>query len=165
MDYSIRPYKSNEKAYLKRRELVFFKNPDYKEINTEEPVKKVYIDHFKSEINIGLEEGYTQKSIDKSEVIAFLQQFQDNLIEKGDIYFSAKVTDCDIVMSGQVEPHLTISIINHPKHPMKIDKLKDILEHIAMDLMKRFKQNRIVVMHSDETVMFENSDQIDGRIK
>lgn len=163
--YSIKSRRSNERAYMKRRELVFFKNPDYKEINTVEPVKKVYIDHFKSEITIGLEEGYTQKPIDKSEVIAFLQQFQDNLIEKGDIYLSAKVTDCDIVMSGQVEPHLTISIINHPKYPMTIDKLKGIVGHLAVDLMERFKQNRIVVMHSDETVMFENSDQIDGRIK
>jgi len=163
--YSIKPYKRNEKAYLKRRELVFFKNPEYEEINTVETIKKVYIDHFKSEITIGLEEGYTQKPIDKSEVIAFLQQFQDNLIEKGDIYLSAKVTDCDIVMSGQVEPHLTISFINHPKYPMTIDKLKGIVGHLAVDLMERFKQNRIVVMHSDETVMFENSDQIDGRIK
>ena len=163
--YSIRPYKSNEKAYLKRRELVFFKNPEYEEIKTVETIKKVYIDHFKSEITIGLEESYTQKPIDRSQVIGFLQQFQNNLIEKWDIYLSAKVTVCDIVMSGQVEPHLTISFINHPKYPMKIDKLKDILEHLAMDFMERFKQNRIEVMHSDETVMLENSDQIDGRIK
>ena len=104
--------------------------------------KKVSIDHFKSEITLGLEEGYTQEPIDRAEVIGFLQKFQDNLIEKGDIYLSAKVTACDIVMSGQVEPHLTISIINHPKHPMKIDKLKDILEHLAMDLMKRFKDRK-----------------------
>jgi hypothetical protein len=34
-----------------------------------------------------------------------------------------------------------------------------------MELMKRFKQNRILLMHSDETVMFAKSDQIDNRIK
>lgn len=97
-------------------------------------------------------------------MVGFLQQFQNKLIEKWDIYLSAKVTACDIVMSGQVEPHLTISFINHPKYPMKIDKLKGIVGHLAVDLME-LKQNRIVVMHSDETVMFENNDQIDGRIK
>jgi len=86
-------------------------------------------------------------------------------LKRGDIYLSAKVTDCDIVMSGQLEPHLTMSFINHPKYPMNIDKFKGILGHLAMDLMERFKQNRIVVMHSDETVMFEKSDQIDSRIK
>lgn len=150
---------------MKRRELIFFNNPDYDEIKTIETIKKVYIDHFKSEITIGLEEGYTQKPIDKSEVIGFLQQFQDNLIEKGDIYLSVKITDCNIVMSGQVEPHLSISFINHPKYPVTIDNLKGIVGHLAMDLMERFKQNRIVVMHSDETVMLEKSDQIDGRIK
>jgi hypothetical protein len=63
------------------------------------PHKKVSISHFKSEITIGLEEGYTQKLIDKSEVIGFLQKFQDNLIENEDIYLSAKVTVCDIVWS------------------------------------------------------------------
>lgn len=127
--------------------------------------KKVSISHFKSEITIGLEEGYTQKLIDKSDVIGFLQKFQDNLIEKEDIYLSAKVTDCDIVLSGQVEPHLSISFLNHPKYPLKLDKLKGILEHLVMEFMKRFKQNRILLMHSDETVMFESSDQIDSRIK
>lgn len=129
------------------------------------PYKKVSISHFKSEITIGLEEGYTQKLIDKSDVIGFLQKFQDNLIEKEDIYLSAKVTACDIVMSGQVEPHLSISFLNHPKYPLKLDKLKGILEHLVMEFMKRFKQNRILLMHSDETVMFESSDQIDSRIK
>ncbi|MDA8591465.1 hypothetical protein N9L09_00700 [Flavobacteriaceae bacterium] len=127
--------------------------------------KKLSIDQFKSEIIIGLEEGYTQKLIDKSEVIGFLQKFQDNLIEKEDIYLSAKVTACDIVLSGQIEPHLSISFLNHPKYPLKLDKLKDILNHLVMELMRRFKQNRIVLMHSDETVMFESSDQIDNRIK
>ena len=105
--------------------------------------KKLSIDQFKSEIIIGLEEGYTQKLIDKSEVIGFLQKFQDNLIEKEDIYLSAKVTACDIVLSGQIEPHLSISFLNHPKYPLKLEKLKDILEQLVMELMKRFKQNRI----------------------
>ena len=129
------------------------------------PYKKVSVSHFKSEITIGLEEGYTQKLIDKYEVIGFLQKFQDNLIENEDIYLSAKVTACDIVLSGQIEPHLSISFLNHPKYPLKLEKLKDILEQLVMELMKRFKQNRIVLMHSDEIVMFEKSDQIDCRIK
>ena len=98
-------------------------------------------------------------------MIGFLQKFQDNLIEKEDIYLSAKVTACDIVLSGQIEPHLSISFLNHPKYPLKLDKLKDILNHLVMELMRRFKQNRIVLMHSDETIMFESSDQIDNRIK
>jgi hypothetical protein len=48
---------------------------------------------------------------------------------------------------------------------LKLEKLKDILEQLVMELMKRFKQNRIVLVHSDETVMFESSDHIDSRIK
>lgn len=163
--YSIKPKKSNERAYLRRRELVFFNNPDYEEINITGNIKKVPIDNFKSEITIGLEEGYTQKEIDKSEVIGSIQQFQDNLIEKGDVYVSAKVTSCDIVMSGQVEPHLSISLINKPKFSLSKDTFKDVVEQLGRDLMERFKQNRIVVMHSDETVMLEKDDQIDGRIK
>ena len=129
------------------------------------PYKKVSVSHFKSEITFGLEEGYTQKLINKYEVIGFLQKFQDNLIQKEDIYLSAKVTACEIVLSGQIEPHLSISFLNHPKYQLKLDKLKDILNHLVMELMRRFKQNRIVLMHSDETVKFESSYQIDNRIK
>ena len=98
-------------------------------------------------------------------MIGFLQKFQDKFREIGDIYLSAKVTACDIVLTGLLVPHLSITFINHPKYPLKLDKLKDILEHLAMDLMERFKQERIVVMHSDETVMFENNDLIDCKIK
>jgi len=66
--YSIKPRKSNESAYLRRRELVFFNNPDYKEINITGTIKKVPIDNFKSEITIRLGEGYTGKEIDKYKV-------------------------------------------------------------------------------------------------
>ena len=163
--YSIKTKRNNEKSYTKRRELVFFNNPEYDEFEIIESKKRVSINHFKSEITIALVESFSQKPIDRSEVIGFLQKFQDKFREIGDIYLSAKVTACDIVLTGLLVPHLSITFINHPKYPLKLDKLKDILEHLAMDLMERFKQERIVVMHSDETVMFENNDLIDCKIK
>ena len=40
--YSIKPRRSNERAYMKRRELIFFNNPDYDEFKIIEPPKKNY---------------------------------------------------------------------------------------------------------------------------
>ena len=43
--------------------------------------------------------------------------------------------------------------------------LKIEIETMTKYLMNEFEQNRIVIEYFDETVMFENSEKIDPRIK
>lgn len=78
---------------------------------------------------------------------------------------SVSLSECDVVLSGQVEPHLNLHFINYPKFPLKESALKIEIENLTMYLMKEFEQNRVVIEYLDETVMLENSDSIDPRIK
>ncbi len=120
---------------------------------------------FSALITLGLEKGYSKEPIKKSVVINFLQDYQNELIKEKDIVLSVSVCECDIVLSGQVEPHLKLSLINYPKFPMEESILKKEIENLTISLMNYFAQNRVVIEFLNETVMFENSDMIDPRIK
>lgn len=68
-------------------------------------------------------------------------------------------------MSGQIEPHVTLSFINYPKFPLKVEILKKEIEELTKQLMNKFKQNRTIIEYLDETVMLEQREEIDPRIK
>ena len=119
---------------------------------------------FFATINFGLQIGYTDKVIDKTKVIEYLQKYQNQLIKQKKLYLSLAIAECEIVMSGQVEPHLKLSLINYPKFPLEQKVLKNEIETLTKYLMGEFDQNRIVIEYFNETVMFENSDEIDPRI-
>ncbi len=128
-------------------------------------LKRTSIKPFSAKITLGLEIGYTKKLIEKSAVIKFLQDYQNQLINNKDILLSASLSKCDIVLSGQVESHLKLSFINYPKFPLEESILKNEIDNMTKSLMKYFKQNRVVIEYLNETVMFENSDIIDPRIE
>lgn len=114
-------------------------------------------------ITIGLERGYSGELIHKSDVISWLQVWQDRLLKEKKVGLSVCVSECEIVFSGQVEPHLKMSMINYPRFPMKEEYLKDVIELLVRDLMEAFNQNRIVIEYLDETIMLENSPDIGPR--
>ena len=119
---------------------------------------------FSATITIGLRKEYSEQIIDKSAIISYLQSYQEKLIKEKDIYLSASVTECNIVLSSQDEPHLRLGFINYPKFPLDIIVLKNEIEKLAKHLMTVCEQNRVVLEFLDETVMFEFSDKIDPRI-
>ncbi len=128
-------------------------------------MKKVTVKPFSATIYLGLQRGYTGKVIKKSKVISYLQKFQDQIIEERDLHLSICLSECEIVMSGQVEPHLRLSMINYPRFPMECQILKREIEYLARSIMNEYEQNRIVIEYLDETVMFEQSDEIDPGIR
>jgi len=128
-------------------------------------LKKVSVKPFYAKVTLGLEKGYTQKLIDKSELTKSIQLFQNQLIKDKNIILSISLNHCDIILSGQVEPHLNLNFINYPKFPLEEKKIKTEIENLTQYLMKKFEQNRVVIEYIDETVMFENSELIDPRIK
>ena len=128
-------------------------------------IKETKIKTFQASIFIGLEYGYTQKQIDENLVIESLSELQKQLSKEKDIYLSASVSKTVIVLNNQKEPHLKIDFINYPKFPLDENIFKDEVLIIGKELMKQFKQNRILIIYTDETVMFEQSEEIDPRIK
>ena len=125
---------------------------------------KTSIPPFSGVLTIGLEYGYKKVSIDENEIIAHIQDYQNKLIENSQIYLSVSITKCNIVLSGQKEPHLKIGFINYPKFPLLPTTLKEEIEKLANELMLAFKQNRVVIEYLDETIMLEQTEDIDPRI-
>lgn len=127
--------------------------------------KKTSIKSFSAKVTLGLEIGYTKKLIEKSRIIKSIQKYQDQLIKDKNLILSLSISTCEIVLSGQVEPHLKLNFINYPKFPLEEQILKVEIENLTKYLMIEFEQNRVVIEYLDETVMLENTELIDPRIK
>lgn len=127
-------------------------------------IKETKIKTFQASIFIGLEYGYTQKQINENLVIESLSELQKQLSAEKNIFLSASISKTVIVLNNQKEPHLKINFINYPKFPLDENIFKDEVLIIGKELMKQFEQNRILIIYTDETVMLENSEEIDPRI-
>ena len=127
-------------------------------------MRRISVNPFSAVLTLGLEYGYEQIKIEENDVIKFIQSYQSELIQEKNIYLSVSISKCFIVLSGQTEPHLKISFINYPKFQLSHTLLKIEIEDLSKQLMLQFKQNRVVIEYLDETVMFENSENIDARI-
>ncbi|MGQ1889013.1 hypothetical protein ACT29H_01075 [Thermophagus sp. OGC60D27] len=127
-------------------------------------MKRASVQPFSVTITMGLEYGYTRKLIDKQEVVSWLQEYQARLFKEKGIGLSIRLSPSEIVFGGQVEPHLRLGLINYPKFPMSEALFKTTSDALVRELMQAFNQNRMVVEYWDETVMFENSPEIDPRI-
>jgi hypothetical protein len=119
---------------------------------------------FQATINIGLEVGYTNKIYDKNKLIKELQAYQREKIEKENVYLSASISVCNIVLSGQNEKHLKLEFINYPKFVLSIEDFKTEIISLVKHLLIKMKQNSKVVIFTDETIMLEINKKIDPKI-
>jgi len=119
---------------------------------------------FIATVTIGMQLGYSKQFYQKSQFIRILQEFQQQQITERKVYLSACVSECEIIMSGQVEPHLKLDFINYPKFPLEEKQFKNEVELLSIHLMNELNQNRIVIVFHNETKMFEKNKEIDPRI-
>ena len=119
---------------------------------------------FTATVTIGMELGYSKQFYQKSQFIRILQEFQQQQIKERKVYLSACVSECEIVLSGQVEPHIKLDFINYPKFPLEEKQFKEEVEWLSVQLMNKLEQNRIVIVFHNETKMFEKNEAIDPRI-
>ena len=114
---------------------------------------------------LGLQKGYTTDLLTKQDVVKAVQTEQEQLINTKQVYLSAAVSCCDIVLSGQVEPSVKLEFINYPKFPLSEHDFKTYVLHLAKQLLKTLEQNRTVVVFDDEIVMLEETEEINPKIK
>ncbi|WP_434981058.1 hypothetical protein [Daejeonia sp. YH14] len=126
-------------------------------------IRETAIKTFQASIFIGLEKGYTQKRIFEDEVFQTVRRFQLVNSEERNIFLSASISDCNIVLNNQNEPHFKIDFINYPKFPLEENVMKESIISLSKELMIKHNQNRMVVVFTDETIMLEQSDEIDPR--
>lgn len=115
-------------------------------------------------VTFGRQIGYTNDIYPKEKFINVLQQFQKNQIVEKKVYLSVCISECEIVLSGQIEPHLKLDFINYPKFPLEELQFKSEVELLAIHLMGEFAQNRIVIVFHNEIKMLEKTDEIDPRV-
>jgi hypothetical protein len=120
--------------------------------------------NYSASITIGSQIEYSNDIYSKETLISILQQFQKEQIKKRNVYLSACISECDIVMSGQLEPHFKLDFINYPKFPLEEKPFKKEIELLTVFLMDKLSQNRIVIVYHNETKMFEKNEEIDPRI-
>ncbi len=119
---------------------------------------------FTATITLGLEIGYSKEFYSKDFLIQTLQEYQKQRINEANIYLSASVSECNIVLSGQEEKHLKLEFINYPKFPLEVDVFKKEITKLGSHLLNKMRQNRTVIVFPDETIMLEIDRAIDPRI-
>ena len=74
---------------------------------------------------------------------------------------SVKLTQCEILFLGQEESSVTLDFIQYPKFPYDEEKWKDAVVLFIKSIMKELEQNRTIIIFPNNTLMLENSDNID----
>lgn len=128
-------------------------------------MKTKSIKTFTAVIVLGLEIGYSKKHYSKEYLIKELQKYQKQRIDEAGIYLSASISECNIVLYGQVEKHLKLKFINYPKFPLEVEVFKKEIIKLGSHLLNKMQQNRTVIVFPDETIMLEIDEAIDPRIK
>lgn len=122
------------------------------------------IETFTATITLGLEIGYTKELYSKDYFLKELQAYQKKRMKDANVYLSASVTECHIVLGGQNEPHLKLEFLNYPKFPLDVEVFKKEIIDLGTHLLNSMKQNRTLIIFTDETYMLESNDLIDPRI-
>jgi hypothetical protein len=120
---------------------------------------------FKAEVTIGLYKNYTSELISRDEFDKALLVAQEVIKNDLDVYLSTKISECQIVFLGQNEPSIELQFIQYPKFLVEELELKNAIVELVKLLMKKLQQNRIVIVFPDETIMLEETSDIDDSIK
>lgn len=120
---------------------------------------------FTAKLTIGLNKGYLNELISIEEFKEALLEAQQKIKSNFNIALSAKLIPCEILFLGMEEPSIELQFIQYPKFPVEEPELKKAILELTKLLMIKLEQNRVVIVFTDETIMLEQSDEIDPNIK
>lgn len=120
---------------------------------------------FTASTTIGLNRGYEQSTISIIEFKAVLLKAQQKIVNEYKIGLSAKISSCEILFLGQEEPSVELEFIQYPKFIQEESILKKAIIRLIEMMMYELEQNHVVVIFTDETIMLEQSEEIDPRIQ
>lgn len=125
----------------------------------------VFCTTFTAKATIGLYRGYSNKRISVSEFKRALLHAQESIQAQHQIALSGQVSRCEILFLGQEEPAMELQFIQYPKFPHEESALKKAITTLIQLLMLELEQNRVVIVFTNETLMLEQADAIDPRIR
>lgn len=119
---------------------------------------------FTAKVTIGLFKGYSKELTSIEAFKEVLLEAQQKIKSEYDIALSAKLIPCEILFLGQEEPSMELQFIQYPKFPVEESKLKIAIVELTKLLMIKLQQNRVVLVFTDQTIMLEQSNEIDPNI-
>lgn len=120
---------------------------------------------FTAQAVIGLNKGYSNELITIKEFKNAVSIGQQKAKEQFSVMLSIKITPCEIIFLGQEEPSITVDFIQYPKFQIEEEKLKQVILFFVKQLMLSLEQNRVVIIFPTETMMLEQSNEIDPKIQ
>lgn len=120
---------------------------------------------YTAKVTIGLYKGYSNELISIEVFKEALLEAQQKIQSDFNISLSAKLIPCEILFLGQEEPSIELQFIQYPKFPHEESALKKAIIALTELLMIKLEQNRVVIVFTDETIMLEQSENIDPHIK
>lgn len=127
-------------------------------------MKRISVKTFTAHFTLRLYTGYSDKVISIDKLKHILAEGQERVKEGSNIFLSAKLSLCNIVFLGQDEPSVEIQFIQYPKFPADEKVLKAAITDLVIYMIEKLEQNRTVIVFPDETIMLEQTSEIDPRI-
>ena len=109
-------------------------------------------DTYLATVSLGLKEGYDGKTHSLYEVESICQQYCD------EVGLCITVTPTKFVYTKGGEDGCLIGLINYPRFPVDRTVIVGHAVTIAKQCMVTFKQQRISIICSDQTLMLEQDD-------
>lgn len=128
-------------------------------------MNRLQVGTFEASATFGLQKKYGSELISATDFKTALAAAQRLVYEELKVVLSTKITFCEIVCLGQEEPSLTLEWIQYPKFEYPIHDLKNAIIRLVQLMMSALEQNRVVVIFPEETLCFEQSTNIDPKIK
>lgn len=112
-------------------------------------------DSYWANIYVGLRPHYEKTNFDfmshiRQQAIQTCQKYCD------EVGLCVTVTDTWFIYKDGNEPGLIIGLINYPRFSTTKDRIQELSENLAQQLMKLCNQNRVSIVYPDETIMLEN---------
>lgn len=102
---------------------------------------------YKADIYVGLKEGYDGYVADMDDVLAFVKKICNGF------KIGVTLTTTRFVYVDGDEPGIIVGLINYPRFPSTPEEIKDKALRIASVLAEKYKQERVSIVCTDETIM------------
>lgn len=120
---------------------------------------------FTAQATIGLNKGYSSDLISLQTLKQELFSAQETIRKEYNVVLSTKIRACEIVFLGQEETSVELEFIQYPKFLNEESLLKKAIIKLTELMMIALQQNRVVVVFNDETIMLEQSEEINPSIQ
>lgn len=120
---------------------------------------------FTAQVTIGLNKRYSSDLISLQTVKQELFSAQETIKKEYNVFLSSKIRACEIVFLGQQEPSVELEFIQYPKFLNEESLIKKAIIKLTELMMIALQQNRVVIVFNDETIMLEQSEEIDPSIQ